>query len=114
MEKKEKVYRRYPRRVLSKVDYTVPDASLSVRVLIDRMSKGLPVNAKFSKHVPLPPDGDDLNDFEMGTEEITDVTEAVSFIDKIKAEQKYVQEQKQKAIDEASGKTDAPPTEVTQ
>ena len=111
---KEKVYNRYPRRVLSSKDYALPDASLSVRVLIDRVSKGLPVNAKLSKHIPLPPDGDDMNDFEIGSEEVTDVTEAVGLIDKIKADQKYIEEQKRKAIEKESGKTDVPPVSVTQ
>ncbi len=112
MEKTEKQYKRHPRRVMSKHSYTIPDASLSVRVLIDRTAKGLPVNAKLSKHIPLPPDGELMNDFDTGTEDICDVTDAVAYVDKIKAEQKYIAEQKQKAIEEQSGASAPEPTEV--
>lgn len=109
--KKKESYKRYPRRVLSKKNYCVPDQSLSIRTLIDRVSKGLPVNAKLSKHIPLPQDGQDMNDFVTGTEEIVDVVDAVEHMDRIRSEMKYIQEQKQKQADEAIGKVESPPVD---
>lgn len=53
-----------------------PNACTSLRVLLDRAVKGLPVNARISEHVPLPPDGDDLEDYDKGTEEILDLVDA--------------------------------------
>ena len=108
MEKKS-IYKRFPRRNFSGHGIAVPDLSLSPRVLLDRISKGLPVNARLSKHIPLPPDGDDINDFTTGIEEITDVTEAVTVIDKIREQQKYIEDEKKKAQEEALGKTEVPP-----
>ena len=96
MEKKD-TYVRKPRRKLDTKSITIPDCSLSARVLIDRCAKGLPVNAKMSKHIPLPNDGMVEDDWETGTEEILDVSDAVAFQDKIIAQQKYIQEQKQKS-----------------
>ena len=107
MEKKD-TYIRKPRRKLDTKSITIPDCSLSARVLIDRCAKGLPVNAKMSKHIPLPADGNIDDDWDTGTEEILDVTDAVAFHDKLIAEQKYIQEQKEKARQEA---IEAPPVD---
>lgn len=101
MEKKE-VYKRHPRRQFTG-SLTVPDSSLDIRVLINRTAKGLPINAKVSKHIPLPPDGMVLEDFDSGMEEITDVTDMVEFADKLNAERKHIAEQRQKALEEANG-----------
>lgn len=110
MEKNEN-YTRRRRRVLDKRSYTIPDASLSVRTLIDRTARGLPVNAKLSKHVPLPADGGIMDDFTTGTEEITDVTDAVHYADKIRAEMKHVADEREKARKEAiEAPQTAPPT----
>ena len=101
MEKKE-IYKRRPRRVLDKTNITIPEASLSIRTLIDRTSKGVPVNARLSKHVPLPADGEILDDWDTGTEEIIDVVDAVEHADKIKRDLAYVvkkkEEERQKAL----------------
>lgn len=97
---------RHPRRDCSGDNITVPNQSISVRTLIDRVSQGLPINAKLRQHIPLPPDGMVADDFDTGTEEILDVTDAVAFADKIKSEQQYIAEQKQKAKDEAMAKVE--------
>lgn len=103
-------YVRHPRRVLDSKDYCTPECSLSIRTLINRSAQGLPINAKISQHVPLPPDGEDLNDFETGTEEILDVTDAVEHIEKLNADIKHIREQQRKAQEEALKVTnDAPP-----
>ena len=108
--KKEKsVYKRYPRRNLSGGSITTPDASLSVRYLIDRTAKGLPVNARLSKHIPLPPDGMLLDDFETGIEEILDVTDAQAFADKLQAQAKYIADEKEKARKQAIEATETAP-----
>lgn len=102
MEKKD-IFSRFPRRKISKETRTIPDASLSIRTLIDRTAKGLPVNAKLSRHIPLPQDGMILDDFETGTEEILDVTDAVEYVDTIRKQQQYIAEEKEKARQEMMG-----------
>lgn len=105
-------YKRYPRRVLDKHSITIPEASLSVRTLIDRTAKGKPVNARLSKHVPLPDDGTIQDDFETGTEEIIDIVDAVEYSDKIRDELAYIEKQKEeerkKQIELETPSTDAP------
>lgn len=101
MEKNE-LFARRPRRKLDSRSITIPDSSLSIRVLIDRTAKGLPVNARMSKHISLPPDGELLDDFTTGTEEILDVTDAMEHADKIKAEMKHIAEEKEKAMQQAA------------
>lgn len=100
MEKNE-LFSRRPRRKLDGRSITTPDCSLSIRVLIDRTAKGLPVNARLSKHIALPPDGELLDDFSTGTEEILDVTDAMEHADKIKAEMKHIADEKEKAMQQA-------------
>ena len=81
-----------------------PNATTSLRVLLDRAVKGLPVNARMSEHVPLPPDGDDLEDFDRGTEEILDLVDAQAISDRYEdymAEQeKKKEEERKKRLDE--------------
>lgn len=117
MKKTENTYRRYPRRDLSKVDICVPEQSLSIRTLINRVSKGQPINAKLNKHIPLPDDGHDINDYETGTEEIVDVTDAEAYASKIRAQQAYIAKQKEEEFKKQSELSQtAPPThsEATQ
>lgn len=107
MEKIEKTRR--PRRKLDTRSMTIPEASLSIRVLIDRTSKGLPVNARLSKHIPLPADGELMDDYETGTEEILDVTDAVEYADKIRANMQHIADEKEKARKAALEATDPAP-----
>lgn len=97
------IYKRFPRRKLDKHSITLPEASLSVRTLIDRTAEGKPVNARLSKHIPLPDDGIVLDDFETGTEEITDIVDAVEFSDKIRNELSYIEKQKEEARQQEIG-----------
>lgn len=105
MEKKE-IYKRFPRRKLDNRSITIPDASLSARVLIDRCAKGLPVNARMSRHIPLPIDGMDRNDFETGTEEILDVSDAVAFEAELLKKQAYIAKKKEEALKAEIGSKD--------
>lgn len=102
MNKVEK-YVRKPRRKLDTFSLTIPEASLSVRTLIDRTAKGLPINARLSKHIPLPADGLLPDDFETGTEEILDVTDAVEHSEKIRKELEYIQKKKEEARQQEIG-----------
>lgn len=99
----KETYKRYPRRKLDPRGITIPESSLNIRVLIDRTAKGLPVNARLSKHVPLPDDGMIDDDFETGTEEILDVTDAVEHADKIRKELEYVAKKKEEALQQEIG-----------
>ena len=104
MKKTEKEsYKRFPRRKLDKFSLTIPEASLSVRTLIDRTSKGLPVNARLSKHIPLPADGMIDDDWETGTEEILDVVDAEAHADKIRKELAYIENKKEEARQQEIG-----------
>ena len=81
-----------------------PNACTSLRVLLDRAVKGLPVNARMSEHVPLPPDGDDLEDYDKGTDEILDLVDAQVVSERYeqyKAElEKKQEEERKKLLDE--------------
>ena len=107
MEKKD-IFSRFPKRKCCGTSITIPDASLSARVLIDRVSEGKPINARMAKHIPLPPDGMIEDDFETGMEDISDVTDAVIYADKIRAEQMHIAKEKEKAIQEQLGATPPP------
>lgn len=108
--KKEKTIRkpRVHRDCHSQKPLHVPNATTSLRTILDRTGSGLPVNARVAKHVPLPPDGEDMNDFEKGTEEYLDLVDVQQLDERIKAEQqkkydeqqKKREEEKQKALDD--------------
>lgn len=83
---------------------TKPFMTTSLRSIIDRTSQGLPINSRIAKHEPLPPDGEDLDDFETGTEEYLDHVDVQHLAEDIeKAKQKIDEECKQK-VDEARKK----------
>ncbi len=65
----------------------VPQRTTSLRTILDRASAGLPINAKISQHVPLPDDGENLDDFETGTEEYIDLVDVQELDERIKAEE---------------------------
>lgn len=79
----------------------VPNACTPLRVILDRAVKGLPVNARVSEHVPLPPDGMDMDDFERGTDEILDLVDAQNVSERVEA---YNEEQKKKQEEEKKRK----------
>lgn len=63
----------------------VPQRTTSLRTILDRASAGLPINAKVTQHVPLPDDGENLDDFDTGTEEYTDLVDVQELDERIKA-----------------------------
>lgn len=83
----------------------VPQRTTSLRTILDRASAGLPINAKISQHVPLPDDGENLDDFETGTEEYIDLVDVQELDERIKAEEAKKKakqaEAKKKAEEEA-------------
>lgn len=64
----------------------VPQRTISLRTILDRASAGLPINAKVSQHIPLPDDGENLDDFATGTEEYIDLVDVQNLDERIKAE----------------------------
>ena len=82
----------------------IPNATTSLRTILDRTGAGLPVNARVAKHFPLPPDGDDMNDFEKGTEEYLDLVDVQQLDERIKAEQQKKYEEQQKKREEEKQK----------
>ena len=76
-----------------------PCSSVSLRTIIDRSTKGLPINAKLPEHQPLPPDGDNMDDWNTGTEEIIDLVDAQQASEKVKAYYDEQEKKKQEAID---------------
>lgn len=53
-----------------------PNQTVSLRAILNRAMSGLPINAKIARHEPLPPDGDNMEDFTTGTEQILDLVDA--------------------------------------
>lgn len=100
MEKKrDKMWRRSCTASITK-----PFMTTSLRSILDRTSQGLPINSRIAKHEPLPPDGENLDDFETGTEEYLDHVDVQHLAEDIeKAKQKIDEERKQK-VDEARKK----------
>lgn len=81
---RDKKYYRKPRRTF-KQSISEPNQSIQLRTIIDRLANGLPVQTKMREHVPLPPDGELLDDFESGTEEFTDITDVVAMQEELQA-----------------------------
>lgn len=83
--------------------------AVSLRSILDRVGKGLPCNAKIAQHTPLPPDGDNMEDFDTGTEEYLDLVDVQHLSEKVtKHYEEQVEKQKeahqkakQKEFDEA-------------
>lgn len=81
------------KRPCNSVNLCKPNQSTSLRTILDRVNAGLPINCRVAQHTPLPPDGEDLDDFERGTEEILDLVDAQKTSEKV---QQWYDEQKQK------------------
>lgn len=82
-----------------------PNQTTSLRAILNRAMSGLPINAKIARHEPLPPDGDDMEDFSTGTEEILDLVDAQEVSDTIA--QRYADaEKKQREAVEKRRKED--------
>ena len=97
MEKKNKLWR----RKCNKVNLCKPNQSTSLRAILDRVSMGLPINAKMAKHTPLPPDGDDMDDFDTGTEEYIDLVDVQQLDERIKEQHFKAEEAQRNARDKA-------------
>ena len=86
-----------------------PNQSVSLRAILDRTTSGLPVNAKIAQHTPLPPDGDDMDDFETGTAEYIDLVDVQHMSERVQEDfrkkkedaAKKAEEERKKAFDEA-------------
>lgn len=79
----------------------IPNRTTSLRQVLDRVNAGLPVNAQMAQHQPLPPDGNDLEDFETGTEEYLDLVDVQHLNERIKAQ---AEKARKKQIEEAEKK----------
>lgn len=79
----------------------IPNCTTSLRSILDRTSQGLPVNTRVAKHTPLPPDGENLEDFETGTAEYLDLVDVQKLDEK---QREYYAEQKRKQKEEAERK----------
>lgn len=63
------------RREIQCDSITTPGLSIPLREFMDRISHGQAVNAKMAEHRPLPPDGEDPEDFDTGTAEYHDLND---------------------------------------
>ena len=105
MKKEERLKRRYTVRDCSKQHYTsAPDAHRSMRSILDRIARGQNINEMPKEHHVLPPDGEDVNDFETGTEEVLDIVDAQRIADRVA--EKIAKYEKDKA-DADKAKADA-------
>lgn len=91
------------RREIKGPSLTVPSQSVSLRDIMDRAVKGLPINTKLKEHTPLPPDGASDEDFETGTREYIDLNDVYELQQEI---EKKVEEEQQKKKDEEKEKED--------
>ena len=107
-EKPSYISRIMKRRDCNSVNLCKPQQATSLRAILDRVSQGLPINAKIAKHTPLPPDGDNPDDFDTGTEEYIDLVDVQHLnerIQKQKADAEKAQaEAREKAKKEAFNK----------
>lgn len=92
------------RREIKGESLVVPSQSVSLREIMDRASKGLPINKRLSEHKPLPPDGENESDFEIGTREFHDLNDVYDLqqeieqkVEEAKAKQKADEEEKAKS-----------------
>lgn len=91
MRKEERLRRINYRRDCHKAYPEVnPDAYVSHRTLLDRIARGQSIVNPPREHSILPFDGDNLDDFETGTEEILDIVDA-----------QRIQEETERVIEEA-------------
>lgn len=109
---RDKKYYRKPRRTFNR-SIAEPNQSIQLRTIIDRLANGLPVQTKMREHVPLPPDGELLDDFESGTEEFTDITDVVALQEELQAkfdEQAKERESKQNTMVDVTSAIASAPT----
>lgn len=107
---RDKKYYRKPRRTFKK-SIAEPNQSIQLRTIIDRLANGLPVQTKMREHIPLPPDGELLDDFDSGTEEFTDITDVIAMQEELQAkfdEQAKDRESKQNTMVDVTSAISAP------
>lgn len=81
------------RRNITTASLTTPEQSIDIQTLINRSVKGLPINTKLRQHQPFPPDGEDPEDFETGTEEYLDLNDVQRLSERIEDAQNKLKEQ---------------------
>lgn len=83
----------------------VEQPNCSLREVVDAMLTGKPVNNNLRTHTPLPPDGEDEEDFEFGTREINDLVDLQQLSDEIEA--KTAEQVKAQAEETANAEREA-------
>lgn len=86
-----------PRDCHSQKPLHLPNMTTSLRTIIDRQAQGLAINAEMREHIPLTPDGDDMDDYDKGTEEYNDLVDIQHLSERIQE----AKEQQQKRVDDA-------------
>lgn len=72
----------------------------TLREVVDRMIDGKPISYTLRQHKPLPPDGEDENDFDTGTREINDLVDVFELSEEIAAaKQKAAKEDAEKSAE---------------
>lgn len=99
MEKKSILWRRKCTASITK-----PFMTTSLRAILDRTSQGLPINSRIARHEPLPPDGENLEDFDTGTEEYLDHVDVQHLSEDIEKAKKKIDEERRKQVEEARKK----------
>ncbi len=89
------------RRVIESQSITKQGLSIPLREFIDRQCQGKAINARMAEHKPLPPDGEDTEDFERGTRQFLDINDVHELNQEIEqfvrdVEDKQAKEQKEK------------------
>lgn len=98
MKREERLKRRSHLRDCSKQHYTIaPDAHRSMRSILDRIARGQNISEMPREHHVLPPDGEDLEDFDTGTDEIIDIADAQRIAEEVESKMEKFRKDKEDA-----------------
>lgn len=80
--RKKQLEKRHYRRSWTD-DITIPEQTVSLREVLNRTANGQPLNVKIRQHRPLPAVNPSEDDYTTDTEEITDLTDAMSVAQRV-------------------------------
>lgn len=100
-------YKKSKRRHIDRLGITIPEQSLDLRTVFKRISKNQAINARIRTHVPLPPDGEDEDDYNAGTREILDPVDVLEMVAEIDDRKRKIQEDSDQRIAQRKSKANA-------
>lgn len=95
----KKVIRKFPEELV------VEEPKQDLRMILDRMLSDEPTNSNIRYHKPLPPDGDDIVDFDTGTTQLLDLVDQQQYEEELE-QHLTAQQKEQQAAAEAKAKAE--------